>query len=104
MRKPFDLTDKMRKDILDMIPTRTLKYISSELTIPYHVVMQVNLSLVTSQVEDHRVHSNEMKSLGLDYVTSARERFERAPTIEENGILYKRVRSDENMWIKNDEN
>lgn len=102
MRKPFDLTDKIKKEILDMIPTRSLKDISSELSIPYHVVMQVNLSLVTTQVEDHRVHSNEMKSLVLDYVTSARERFERAPTIEENGIFYKRVASDENEWIKND--
>ncbi len=103
MRKPFDLTDKMKKDILDMIPTRTLKDISSELNIPYHVVMQVNLSLTTKQVQEHRLHSNEMKSLGLDYVTSARERFERAPTIEENGILYKRVPSDENEWIRNDD-
>lgn len=102
MRKPFDLTDKMRNDIIDLIPSRTLKDISGELHIPYHVVMQVNLSLITAQVEDHRLHSNEMKSLGLDYITSARERFERAPTIEENGILYRRVMSDENEWIKND--
>jgi hypothetical protein len=43
-----------------------------------------------------------MKSLDLDYVTSARERFERAHTVERNGITYKIVSSDENEWIKND--
>lgn len=104
MRKAFDLTDKMRKDIIDMIPTRTLKDISGELNIPYHVVMAVNLSTVNSKVEDHR-HQNElMKTLDLTFVTSARERFEKAPTVERNGITYKIVPSDEMQWIKNDEN
>jgi hypothetical protein len=102
MRKAFDLTDKMRNDILDMIPTKTLKDISGELNIPYHVVMAVNLSTVTSQVNEHRHYSNLMKSLDLDYVTSAIERFERAHTVERNGITYKIVPSDENEWIKND--
>ena len=102
MRKPFDLTDKMRKDILDMIPTRTLKDIAGELNIPYHVVMAVNLSTVTSQVNDHRHQNDLMKTLDLSFVTSSRERFEKAHEVERNGITYKIVRSDENEWIKND--
>jgi hypothetical protein len=102
MRQAFLLTATMKNDILKMASTRTLKDIASELDIPYHIVMQVNQSLITAHVKDHRLYSNQMKSLGLDYVTSARERFERAPLFEENGIVYKIIPSDENEWIKND--
>lgn len=102
MKSKFDLTDKMREKIIELSFTKTLKDIAVQLNIPYHVVVEVNSSIIESQLNDHRIHSSFMKSLGLDYVTSARERFERAPEVERNGMVYKIVRSDENEWIKND--
>lgn len=103
MRKAIDITDKMRNDIIQMINTRTLKDISNELNIPYHVVMAVNLSIITKQVKEHRLHCDKMKSLGIEYVSSSRERFEQGRFEQINGILYKIIPSDENEWIKNDD-